>query len=88
MNDNRKIRLIIKMTFKLYKDTHLFGKFLFSKKIGIQLSRRKRNYRPDIRQNFQNLDQQGAEDKVFFQIFKWGYVLVLTDVNFGFYVEP
>ena len=56
MNDNRKIRLIIKMTSKLYKDTHLFGKFLFSKKIGIQLSRRKRNYRPDIRQNFQNLD--------------------------------
>ena len=39
-------------------------------------------------QNVQNLDYQGAEDKVFFQIFKWGCVLVLIDANFGFYIEP
>ena len=39
---------------------------------------------PEIFQNVQNVDYQGAEGKSFFQIFKWGYVLILINVNVDF----
>ena len=39
---------------------------------------------PEICQNVQKVDYQGAEGKSFFQIFKWGWALVLINVNVGF----
>ena len=39
---------------------------------------------PEICQHVQNVDYQGAEGKSFFQIIKWGCVLVLINVNVGF----
>ena len=39
---------------------------------------------PNICQNVQNVDYQGAEGKGFFQIFKWGCALALINVNVGF----
>ena len=71
MNDNNgKLRLVMKMTFKLKKDTHFICKIPFLKKIEIQLSRKLKNYKPKICQNVQNVDYQRAEGKSFFQIFK------------------
>ena len=71
-NDNNgKIRLLMKMTFKLYKDINFICKIFYLKKIGIQLSRRLNNYIPEICENVQEVDYQGTECKSFFQIFKW-----------------
>ena len=85
MNDKKEqIRLVMKKTFKLYKDTQFICKIPFLKKIGIQLSCRLKNYMPEICPNVQKIDHQGAEVKSFFQIFKWGWVLVLIKVNVGF----
>ena len=87
MNDsNGKIRLLMKMTFKLQKDTHFVCKILFLKK-NCQLSRRLKNYikcMPEICQNVQKVDYQGAEGKSFFKIFKCGWALVLIDVSVVF----
>ena len=58
----------MKMTFKLKKDTHFICKIPFLKKIEIQLSRRLKNYMPEICLNVQKVDYQGAEGKSFFQI--------------------
>ena len=65
----------------------------FSKKTEIQLSCRLRNYIPEICQNVQKVDNQGVEGKGFFQIFKWGWTLVLINVvlinvNAGFSIVP
>ena len=69
MNDNNgQIRLVMKKTFKLQKDTHFICKIPFLKKIEIQLSRRLKNYMPEICLNVQKVDYQGAEDNSFFQI--------------------
>ena len=56
----------------------------FSKKTGIQFSCRLKNYMPEICQNVQKVDYKGAEGKNFVQIFKWGWALVLINVNVGF----
>ena len=70
MNDNNgKIRLVMKMTFKLQKDTHYICKILFLKQFGIQLSRRMKNYMPEICQNVEKVDYQGVEVKSLFQNF-------------------
>ena len=59
------------MTFELYKDTNFCLQNLFSKKFGIQISRRLKNYIiPQICQNVQKVDYQGAEGKSFSHIFK------------------
>ena len=39
---------------------------------------------PEICQNVQKVDYQGAKGKSFFQIFKWGLALVLIYINVGF----
>ena len=39
---------------------------------------------PEICQNVQNVDYQGAEGKNLFQIFKWDCALVLVNANVGF----
>ena len=39
---------------------------------------------PEICQNVWKVDYQGAEDKSFFQILKWGWKLVLINVNVDF----
>ena len=39
---------------------------------------------PEICQNVQKIDYQGAKGESFFQIFKWDYALVLIDANFSF----
>ena len=70
MNDNDgKIRLVMKITFILYKD-YFICKISFLKKNGIQFYRRLKNYMPEICQNIQKVDYQEAEGKSFFQIFK------------------
>ena len=43
-----------------------------------------KNYMPEICQNVEKVDYQGAESKDLFQIFKWGWELVLIDENVGF----
>ena len=50
-----------------------------SKKNWIQLSRRQKKYMSEICQNVQKID---------YQIFKWGCVLVLINVTVGFYIVP
>ena len=45
-------------------------------KCWIQLSGRQKNYMPEICQNDQKVDYQGADDK--------GWTLVLINVNVGF----
>ena len=74
----------MEMTFKLQKDTHYICKIFFLIKFGIQLSRRMKNDMPEICQNVEKVDYQGAESKNLFQIFKWGWGLVLIDENVGF----
>ena len=70
MNDNdEKIRLVMKITFILYKD-YFICKISFLKKNWIQFYRRLKNYMPEICQNIQKVDYQEAEGKSFFQIFK------------------
>ena len=71
MNDNnREIRLVMKMMFKLQKDTHFICKVPFLKKFGSRLSLGPKNYRSEICQNVQKVNYQGAQGKSFFQIFK------------------
>ena len=50
MNENNgQIRLVLKRTFKVQKDTHFICKIPFlKKKNGIQLSRRLKNYMSEI----------------------------------------
>ena len=43
---------------------------------------------PEICQNVQKLDYQGAEGKSLFQIFKWGWAFFLINVNVGFQIVP
>ena len=43
-----------------------------------------KNYMPKICQNVEKVDYQEAESKILFQIFKWGWGLVLIDENVGF----
>ena len=70
MNDNDgKIRLVMKITFILYKD-YFICKISFLKKNGIQFYGRLKNYMPENCQNIQKVDYQEAEVKIFFQIFK------------------
>ena len=54
--NNGQIRLVMKKTFKLLKDTHFICKIPFLKKIGIQLYRRLKNYMPEICLNVQKVD--------------------------------
>ena len=68
--NNGNIRLVIKMWFKLQKDTYLICKIPFLKMFGIQLSHRLKSYMPEICQIVQKVDYQGGEGKSFFQIFK------------------
>ena len=71
MNDNNgKIKIIKKMKLKLQTYTHFICIIHFLKEFGIQLSRRLKNYIPEICQNGQKVDYQGAAGKSFFQIFK------------------
>ena len=59
MNDNNgKIRLVMKKTFKLQKDTHITCKIPFLKTIEIQLFRRLENHMPEICLNIQKVDYQ------------------------------
>ena len=51
---------------------------------GIQLSHRLKSYMPEICPIVQKVDYQGGEGKSFVQIFKWGWALVLINVNAGF----
>ena len=89
MNDNSgKIRSVMKITFKLQKDTHFICKIPFLKNFGIQLSRRLKNYIPEICQNVQKVDYQGAEGKSICQIFNLSWALVLINVNVGFQTVP
>ena len=41
---------------------------------------------PEICQNVQKVNYQGAEGKSIFQNFKWGWVLVLITVNVRYYI--
>ena len=43
---------------------------------------------PGICQNIRKVDYQRAKGKSFFQIFKWGWELVLISVNVGFKIVP
>ena len=43
---------------------------------------------PEICENVQKVEWQGAAGKSFFQIFKWGWALVLINVNVGFWMLP
>ena len=59
-------------------------KIPFPKKFGSQISRWLKNYIPEICQNIEKVEYQGTECKNFFQIYKWGWGLVLINVNVGF----
>ena len=50
----------------------------------VQLSRGLKKYMTEICQNVQKVNYQGAEGKSFFQIVKWGWALVLINVNVSF----
>ena len=65
-DNNRKIKLAMKKMFKLQKNTHFICKIPFLKKFWIQLSRRLKNYMPEICQNIQKVDYEGAQGKSFF----------------------
>ena len=69
-DNNGKVRMVMKMTFKLKKDTHFICKISFLKKFRIELSRRLKNYMPEICQNVQKVVYQEAEVKSLFHIFK------------------
>ena len=65
MNDNNgQIRLVMKKTFKLYKDTHFICKILYLKKLGFNFFADwrsmclKLSYMPEICVNVQNIDYQ------------------------------
>ena len=80
MNDNNgNIRLIIKIWFKLQKDTYFICKIPFLKMIGIQLFDRLKSYMLEICQIVQKVDYQGGEGKSF---------LVLININVGFQIVP
>ena len=65
MNDNNgQIRLVMKKTFKLYKDTYFICKILYLKKLGFNFFADwrsmclKLSYMPEICVNVQNIDYQ------------------------------
>ena len=57
------MRLVLKKTFELSKN---FPQNPFLKQFCIQFSCRLKNYMPEICQNVQKVDYQGAEGKGFF----------------------
>ena len=58
------------ISFNLSKD---FYKESFSKTILHSVFYRLKNYLPEICENVEKVDYQGAEGRSFFQIFEWGW---------------
>ena len=51
----------------MQRDTHFYEKIPFLKEFWVQLSKRLKNYMPDICQNVHKVNYQGAEGKSFFK---------------------